>query len=410
MAVDPQVIEADTWLLGDGANQRRYALSGPVQIATLSVLPARITIGANDRDQEQIRSSWILEDWSGGLGIVDMDETTESDRYNYGTLDTRRRKTATRPPKAHVTTNAPASTRLRCAAQYGTSLYGAWNAKIRYLASGATAWATPSAGSYVDLVSNGTDATVIRLGTTDWLVFADSTETLRFNGTTWTAQDGNGTTTPEAVYLQEWFARLYALDVQNVLWWTDDFVTWHKVAPLPVPLGDVHSLEIFFDTNNAPQLHAPTRNGPDNEGGLWIYNAEVGTLGQWFRTRMSFPAYPTAGAFAEWHGDAYEAAGQDVYHYTGGSGPTVNPMGLSRDDGLPSDWRGDIVSLTKTHNWLVAGLSVEDPATGASLPADVYATVGPWSIGGNVLSGAMSEPAARSALFAWNGAAWHPLW
>lgn len=402
MVVTPQVIEADTWLLGDGADARHFPLTGPVQIASLSVLPARITIGAADRDQEQIRSSWILEDWSGGLGIVDMDETTETDRYAHGTLDTRRRKTATRPPKVNTTTGQPASTRLRTAAQYGTTLYGAWNTKIYYLAAGTTAWAAASGGGYADLLANGTDALVLRLGTTDWLVFADGTGQLRFDGTTWTYQNGNGTTLPDAQYLVEWFARLYTLDVNNVLWWTADFTTWTKVAPLPVPTGTVTSLGIFFDTNQAPQIHATTSTGPGGQGGLWIYNAEVGSLGQWFRTRLEYPGYPTAGAADQWHGDWYQAAGQDVYHYTGGSSPTVNPMGLSRDDGLPADWRGDITALVSTHNWLVAGLTAQDdPAA----PADAIDTLDDlWSVP------VVAVDAARSALFAWNGAAWHPLW
>lgn len=391
------VFTADTWRLDD----QLYDLSGPVQIASLSVLPARITTGAADRDQEQVRSSWILEDWSGGLGIVEMDETTESDRFQFGTLDTRRRRTATRPPKAQSTTNAPASTRLRTAAQYETSLYGAWDTKVRLIASGSSAWATPSEGTYTDLLANGTDSLVLRLGTSDWLVFADGEGTLRYDGTTWTYQNGNGTTLPDAQFLQEWFARLYTLDVNNVLWWTDDFVTWHKVAPLPVPQGSVRRLGIFFDTSQAPQLHATTNTGPDGKGGLWIYNAEVGTVGQWFRTRLNYPGYPTAGAADEWHGDWYQAAGQDTYHNTGGSGPTVNPMGLSRDDGLPSDWRGDITSLVSTHNWLIAGLTAYDAGAGLT---DALA-VDEW-----FASAVVETSPARSALFAWTGAAWHTIW
>lgn len=394
---DPETFAADTWLL-DGT---RYDVSGPVQVASLSVLPARITTGLATRDDEQIRSSWILEDWSGGLGIVDMDVATESDRFAFATNDTRRRRLMTRPPKAQATTGAPASTRLRTAKQYGTTLYGAWDAKIRYLGSGSTAWQTPGETGYADLSANGTDSLVLRLGTTDWLVIADGTRTVRFDGTTWTTQVGNGTTLPQAQWLQEWFGRLYTVDVNNTLWWTDDFVTWHKVAPIPVAAGDVRGLKIFFDTSNAPQLHATTRNGPDNEGGLWIYDAEVGTIGQWFRTRLTFPAYPTAGAACQWHGDFYEAAAQGTYHYTGGSGPTVNPMGLDRDDGLPSDWAGDIVALVPTHNWLVAGLTASDPVVA---PADAYATVGPWSVA------PVAEAPARSALFAWNGVAWHTIW
>jgi len=393
MAV-PQVIVADTWLLGD--DEQIYPLGGPVQVASLSVLPARLTVGPADRDQEQIRSSWIIEDWSGGLGVLDMDETTESDRYYYGTLETRRRRTLGRQPRALAISGAPAGTRLRTGSMFGTTFYAVWDTKVRYLLTGGASWGTPAGGGYADFAALGTDALQIRLNNKDWLIIAYQAGAVAFDGTTWNYYPADATH-PGAVWLAEWFGRVYTLDTNNVLWYASDGTgAFTKAAPLPVPTGMVKGLNIFFDSGNNPQLHASTTDG------LWIYNADVGPTGQWFRTRLEFPLHPAAGAADGWHGDWYEAgAGGDVYHYTGGAGPTVNPMGLSRDDGLPTDWRGDIIQIRRSHNWLLAGLTAAQPVTA---PAAVYTCSGHWAVT------VVPDAPAKSAIFGWNGAAWHPLW
>lgn len=385
----PEVLAADEWVL-DG---QRYPITGPVQITGLSVLPGRVEIGASDRDHEQIRSSWILEDWAGGLGVVELDEATQSDRYAYGTLDTRLRRTATRLPRPETLgTGVPASTDLRTGVVYGTTLYGAWNTKIRALPANSTTWLTPTETGYADLTANGTDSAVVRLSTTDWLLIADANGLLRFDGTTWTYQAGNGTTIPRSQWICEWNGNLYSLDPNGLLWLTPDLVTWTIKDQLPLPAGEARGLLVFFNADEKPELHAPTRDG------LWLYNADIGTTGQWFRTRVTFPRYPTAGAAAEWRGDLFEASALDVYHWTG---RVVSPTGLSRDDGLPADWQGDIVKLLGTHQWLVAAVG-SNPAI--SPPPAVQTTSGAWRV--RILALA----ASRAMLFAWTGAAWHPLW
>ena len=382
----PSVIHADEWWL-DGS---RYPLIGPIQVQTLNILPPRVTTGVSDRDQEQIRSSVIYEDWAGGLGILNGDSTTQPDRYAYGTLDTRRRRTASLLPLAtEASTDAPAGTRLRCMGTYFETLYGAWDTTVRFWSDAGANWNEPPEGSYVDLSANGTSILSMRLNSKDYIIFADADGTLRFDGSTWTYQAGDGALTPNAEWLAEWDSRLWALDSNGLLWDTTDFATWTKKAQLPLVSGEAQGLTTFFTQDNVSVLHSPTRSG------LWIYNPDDD---RWERTRLEFDRTARGGVGAKWRGDWFSFAGLDGYEDTAN---VISPMGLSRDDGLPPDSRGDITAVAATANWLVVGVTGTD--TDALQLTDTTAS-GPWRVR------VLVAETAFSALYAWNGAGWHPLW
>jgi hypothetical protein len=64
----------------------------------------RVVDGPTSADSEQLMSSWTQDDYSGGFGIEDANETTDSTRYAFGIIDSRRPKHLVLPP---LTTEAP---------------------------------------------------------------------------------------------------------------------------------------------------------------------------------------------------------------------------------------------------------------------------------------------------------------
>lgn len=366
-----------------------YRTEGPVLPTLVTPLAPKITTGEHSRDSEPIRSSTIFENFSGGLGVKYLDPAKHTDRYFFGTLDTRYERSVLLPPLAvEAGTGRPASTRIRDGIAYGTTLYVAWDTKIRFLNSDDE-WETPAEASYVDLSAVATDAFVLRLAAVDWLVFADSNGYLTFDGTTWTYIAGNGTTLPQARYLTEWDNRLWAMDANNRLWATTDLVTWTGFATLPLHSGEVAGLTTFLSKDDVVLLHAPTREG------LWQYDA---TTDVWYRTRVRFPRQPQGGtAWAEWRGDFYIAAGLPVYRFTS---TVLSPMGLDRDWGLPPDYRGNVTGLVDLFNWLVAAVS----ATGLTTAPAGYGTLGSW------FDNVLPTSAGLALVLAWTGTGWHPLW
>jgi len=78
-------------------NGVRYPIKGRVSQSLASVLPAKVTIGEYSLADEQIASTWVINDQRGGLGVEEMDESVHQDRFYWSTCDTRY--------KGHITLN-----------------------------------------------------------------------------------------------------------------------------------------------------------------------------------------------------------------------------------------------------------------------------------------------------------------
>jgi hypothetical protein len=382
-----EVIHTDqAWLDG-----RRYSLLGPITLQGLSTLPGRLVTGVATRDDEQIRSTWIMEDWAGGLGIRDIDPGSDADRYDYGTADTRWRRTAAIPPRAVLAmTDAPAGKLPRMGVVYNGTYYHAFDELLRFWSESGQSWIAPTEPSYVSMPAAATSVAIVRLGPVSWMVWADGNGTLRFDGTDWTYVAGDGLLTPDAEHLCWFDGKLWALDVNGELWSSSDLTTWnHWTAALPALPGDARRLFVYFDPDEAPALHTTARDG------LWVYNQNAD---QWFPTKLSFPWHRWGGeASAEWQGIFFESVGIDAYSYNGRVITAVSP---NRDDGLPEAWRGHITAMADAHNWLLMGIS----AATAEDPPTAEGSVGGWGPHG------VSTSSAYANILAWTGSAFHPIW
>lgn len=105
-------------------NSVRYKLIGKVAQALVSVLPGKITIGEYSLADEQVASTWVINDQRGGLLIEEMDEAIHGDRFLWSTCDTRYR--------GHMTLN-PLATQITLP----THTAAGWNQAINWYDAGS---------------------------------------------------------------------------------------------------------------------------------------------------------------------------------------------------------------------------------------------------------------------------------
>jgi hypothetical protein len=106
---------------------------------------------------------------------------------------------------------------------------------------------------------------------------------------------------------------------------------------------DVRDVIVYNDQNGQPAVHIVT------DRDVWIFDESGPTI---FRTALTFPQKPYSGiGSVVWRGDLYVSGGMDIYRY---NGSVVTNVGLSRDDGLPRNYRGYVADLTAGPNGLYA--------------------------------------------------------
>src|SRR5689334_3507286 len=66
----------------------RYRIERQVTMSLATPFAAKVVTGDYNRDSEPLRSSWNMENFSGGIGIEKMDVQKTADRYDWGTTDT----------------------------------------------------------------------------------------------------------------------------------------------------------------------------------------------------------------------------------------------------------------------------------------------------------------------------------
>ncbi len=120
-------------------------------------------------------------------------------------------------------------------------------------------------------------------------------------------------------------------------------------------------------TNNAvlPLDARPARElflGRDASGTEIIYaSSNIGLYAhdhantQFLSTDLTIPSHPNGGKGAcRWRDSLYMPTGLTVYKYYAGSTATIQNVGLDKDDGLPTEYNGEIISLVPGHQCLYA--------------------------------------------------------
>lgn len=355
----------------------RFKIVGPVQQTLIDPLPAKITTGEHTRDDDVIASSWIQDDWTGGLGVEFGRHGATETRYFYGNLDTRFPAQLSLPPKVTKRSDlGPASILV----DYKQFLYMVVGSEVYRWSETLQSFGEP----IHTLASPASDAVVHR----DVLYIAtygdDGIES--FDGEDWTFE-------PVSVrHLAVWNATLYGLEFDGTLQIrdvdVDGEVKWVKGPKLDMPPGWATQLITYYDITEATALYAVTRSG------LWTYDT-IGTAG-WVESQFTYPVHPKIGRASVWQGSLYVPVGQTIYRFTPEG---VQVVGPDRDQGLPTEFRGVITQTVATHGFLYATI---DAAQDVS--EDDFSAINIGYHDGNVIVGQFGS---KPVLLCSPGSAWH---
>ncbi|MCZ7536186.1 MAG: hypothetical protein M5T61_09830 [Acidimicrobiia bacterium] len=113
---------------------------------------------------------------------------------------------------------------------------------------------------------------------------------------------------------------------------------WVECGRLQLPNGYCRQLIVYFDLVGNPVIHAITKVG------VYAYDFYTRSFRE---TPLMWPMTETAGRGAcVWRGEPLAPVGASGYRY---NGQTIQVISPSKDDGLPAELRGELVSFVPGH-------------------------------------------------------------
>lgn len=324
---------------------RWYPLFGTVDISQLGIFVRKFTVGDATADSDDYQSSLILTNFSGGIGIEDSDEGADTTRYWWGVIDSRSPNMLTLPPLVTATKPGAASGTCYPVGVIGTQFYAVFDDDLYGWKSDNTGWHTTAN----DIVEPPVGKSLLF----DGRVFIPQgisghtycTETTAATGTLTDAQEAD----PKAQSFAIWNNNLYAIATDGVLWkltqGADPASDWHEVEnsagfALTLHTGETpKTLVTYFDRQGAPTLWLVT-----DRSAYMFYESAV----EWRQSNIQFPPHPDFGRAAKvWRTgeDLWITAASDVVRQTTGNAIVPLGSGISRDQGVPAEFRGTIKDL-----------------------------------------------------------------
>jgi len=343
-------------------NSILYPITRPVQSTLASIYPSKVVFGDTNKDTNPTSSVLAFSDQRGGIGVEIMKSEAQVDRAWYSTANIRYNNHLILPPLSTATAASGASGVIHVSAliDYLDEVYGVFGTDVRKYDNTADSW-----GSQLhDLPASGSDAIVVRMGGTLYLVFAHRHGYTYFDGTTWTDD------TEDMLYLSFWDDKLWGIDYTGQLRKSSSIGTWSDDAKLPLPDGSVTDLLLGRDAGGSVIIYAMTTHG------LFAHDS---TNSKFLETEVGLPKHPRNGLGSlKWRDSMYIPAGLAIYRYqTGSNRATVTLVGPDKEDGLPATRSGKIVMLTSSHNELMALIDATDAPdynTSSITALDVFAS------------------------------------
>ena len=361
----------------------KYPIVGKVQTSLASVWPEKMVTGDYTKDSGLVYSSWIIADNRGGIGIKDMDERNESNRYWWGVLNTDFKGHLLLPPLVTDCTNATGTSGPAVAAMisYNSLLYVAFANKVYSINAGNT---------YSSLLRTITSTATDAIKYDGKIYFACTSDFERFDGTTW--QKGSDLGSAQTCkFFAEWDSKLFVLDDSGDLYWSvDEGVTWTASAKSKLDSGEHTSLLLGPNASGETIIYMGTKRG--------LYALDFDHQ-HWIETGLMVPYHPKAGAGAvTWRSVIYFPAGMGVYAYDP-MNATITPIGLDRDHGVEADYRGTIVKIVPGHNALYALVDIVGDSSDTR-------TLWPSK---DQTDSVFADTATSSGVFKFNGVGWSIL-
>ncbi len=369
-----------------------YPIIGPVQRNLSSIFPAKITIGDNPNDTQQVISTATLNDWRGGVGQDRIDSSVDSDRAWTSDWQLRYDKHLVHPRLTTTTAASGISGAFTIGAmgELADEIYVAFGTAVRKYSLAGDTW-----GSTVHtLPAVATDAITLRLNGTVYLIFAHTGGySYTTDGSSWTDD------TKDVKYFFEWDDRLWGIDETGQLWYSLTIGAETDDAQLSLP--NVFVTDLYKDRDAAGNtiLYAATKQG------LFAHDA---ANAKFFVTELDLPFHDDAGfGVSRWRGSANYPAGNSVYRYSVGPTATITTIGPDRDDGLTDERRGTIIQTLATHNDLMILL---DSTSAAATNRAQHITTGMTSHHGLHAAIAADPDIGISSILGWNDLGWEYKW
>lgn len=447
---EPDAASWKTVWLGDPDNQAHATdgwlpVEAEVRLSQLAVFERKVTIGDASKDSDDYISSWIQGDWSGGLGVLDLSEGTDTSRYHWGCAETRFTNQTALPPM--VTASRPSAAVGTCyplgdvydvdgtfedrgshpvqtfycafgpnpnqSNRYDVYGYnegsGVWHARATLPTSGSLGGRLAGRPMEKGTPFRGYDALdtllYVPMGGNGYATLKETTA----GAATVQNSDTSNNKIPKPITMCVHDDKLWAMDNAGVLWKTADAVTWEQIT-------DMSGAErLVFDRSRTPRklINYINRAGEPvlclvTDQDLWMLEEEASGVtpgGRWQVTAVQYPPHPDFGrAAAVWRPgeDLHIAAGMDTIRFT--SANVIVPLsGPSRDDGVPRQYRGAIVDMTPELSCLYA--LVKGDSTAAKTQTFV-------EDGGISQDDQPYVPSNQTynCVLAWTGTGWHAVW
>jgi hypothetical protein len=365
-----------------------YPIIGGVQPENVAQFAEKQVIGDFSKDDELIRSSYVLSDQRGGIGVKDMDEEQDFDRVWWSTSWVSTKGHLTLPILTTDATN-PTGSDAQVIVEFNNEVYVVFGKDLRRRVEGSNSWSS----SLGTLVTTPTDAIVHK----SKLYFACGSDFNRYDGTTLTTGAALGSAQPSR-YFVEWNDHLYNLDDDGQMDFTqDEGVSWVTDALSRLPSGSFTSLFKYHDGASPPTvfIYLGTKDG------LWQHDNNQTSF---IETRLPLPHHDfNCKGAAWWRQWAFVSSGMGVYEIDGGG--NVRPMGLDRDQGVPQAYAGNIVQLIPGHNFLYAVVNATNASAAAREGWGAVQGGGEFVMGG-LGNTVIPENTGFSYVARWDGYGW----
>jgi hypothetical protein len=373
-------------------------LRGPLNSEIINVFSQGVNMGNPGPNNHPTNSSIIVSSAQGGGQIWKVNPGSDLQRFWWATMMTEYPEYITLAPytKDYL---APIGAAGQILGDYPNGA----TAKLYAAAAGRLLRYTVGSDSFTDLMAmnapatghkgcNYTVQTGVNAGNT-YMFIPQTTQYQYWNGAVLSAA-----VTELALEFAVWDDKLFMLTTDGKVKWTlDGGINWNTVAQIPDGSVPTHILS-FVNRADDPIIYVVTNNF------VWALNFDAQML---IKTKLYSPQHPTSGLAAEYHNaDLYYAAGLGVSLY---NLQTISPVGLDRDQGLPTEFRGYIVDMEGSNNGLFA--LVRGQTAGASVLETETLDVGggddPMYSGSSGVNSTLMVLGDEGWHYRWHGAGGH---
>ncbi len=167
-----------------------------------------------------------------------------------------------------------------------------------------------------------------------------------------------------AKYVVEWDDKVFIMDAAGKIFYSTDLWQWTQNGQLKLPSGSVNSLAVYRDANGTEIVYANAKQG------VFAYDFDNG---KFLATELALPNHDNAGkGGTRWRDGYFISAGLDVIKYIAGNPATIDERGLNNDDGLPTEYDGEIQHLIKGYREMFALIDPTDSALSSRMSVGAY--------------------------------------